>query len=159
SAREPFLHPSWQAAVTAGGEVVGVVGQVHPDAAEALEVSGPAYYLEVDLSAVAARSGRPVTYQPLPRFPAAVRDLALVVAEDVPAKRVMDILGTSPLVAEVTLFDLYRGKPIPPGRKSLAFRLRFQSDKRTLTDEEVDRAQQQLVERLGREVGATLRTA
>lgn len=156
---EPFLHPSWQAAITAGGQVVGVLGQVHPNAADAFEVAGPAFYMEVDLAAVAAQSAGPVAFHPLPRFPAAVRDLALIVAEDVPARQVMGILRSSPLLTEVTLFDLYRGRPIPPGHKSLAFRLRFQSPERTLTDEEVDRAQQQLLERLGREVGAVLRSA
>ncbi|MEE9201990.1 MAG: phenylalanine--tRNA ligase subunit beta [Dehalococcoidia bacterium] len=156
---EPFLHPSWQAAITAGGQVMGVLGWVHPNAVEAFEVAGPAFYLEVDLAEVAALGTGPVAFRPLPRFPAAVRDLALVVAEDVSARRIMDILRSSPLLTEVTLFDLYRGRPIPPGHKSLAFRLRFQSPRRTLTDEEVDRAQQQLLERLGREVGASLRTS
>jgi phenylalanyl-tRNA synthetase beta chain len=158
-AEEPFLHPSWQAAITAGGQVVGVLGQVHPNSADTLDVAGPAFYLEVDLAAVAALGGGPVSFHPLPRFPAAMRDLALVVAEDVSAKQVMDILRSSALLTEVTIFDLYRGRPIPPGHKSLAFRLRFQSPQRTLTDEEVDQAQQQLLERLGREVGAVQRSA
>lgn len=70
----------------------------------------------------------------------------------------MDILRSSPLVAEVTLFDLYRGRPVSPGHKSLTFRLRFQSPERTLTDAEVNQAVQELVARLAREVGATLRS-
>jgi phenylalanyl-tRNA synthetase beta chain len=157
--QEPFLHPSWQAAVTAGGRTVGVIGQVHPDAADVLEVDGPAVFVEIDLDAVVAQSGRPISYRHLPRFPAAIRDLALIVAEEVSARQITNILRSSPLVTEVTLFDLYRGRPIPTGHKSLAFRLRFQSPQRTLTDTEVDRAQQQLVERLGKELGAVLRSA
>ncbi len=157
--QEPFLHPSWQAAVTVGGRVVGVIGQVHPKAADVLEVTGPAFFVEIYLDAVAAESGRTVTYQHLSRFPVAIRDLALVVVEEVSARQITDILSSSPLVTEVTLFDLYRGRPIPAGHKSLAFRMRFQSPKRTLTDTEVDRAQQQLVELLGRELGAVLRSA
>ncbi|MDP6783096.1 MAG: phenylalanine--tRNA ligase subunit beta, partial [Dehalococcoidia bacterium] len=136
-----------------------VIGQVHPDAADVLEVDGPAVFVEIDLDAVAAQSGRPISYRHLPRFPAAIRDLALIVAEEVSARQITNILRSSPLVTEVTLFDLYRGRPIPTGHKSLAFRLRFQSPQRTLTDTEVDRAQQQLVERLGKELGAVLRSA
>jgi phenylalanyl-tRNA synthetase beta chain len=67
------------------------------------------------------------------------------------------IIEGFPLVAQVTLFDVYSGKQVPPGKKSLAYRITFQSPAHTLTDDEVDGVQEQILEKLSRELGATLR--
>jgi phenylalanyl-tRNA synthetase beta chain len=98
------------------------------------------------------------TYEPVSRYPDVIRDLALVMDADVPANVVEAIIGGFPLVNEVSLFDVYSGDKIPSGKKSLAFSVRFRSPERTLTDEEVDRAQGKIVDRLQRELGAALRT-
>jgi phenylalanyl-tRNA synthetase beta chain len=97
-------------------------------------------------------------FQPLPRFPAAIRDLALVVAADTPAGKVQDILTRHRLVDRVELFDIYTGEHILPGSISLAFRVYFQSPERTLTAEEVNQALEGLLRTLEREVGASLRS-
>jgi phenylalanyl-tRNA synthetase beta chain len=97
-------------------------------------------------------------FQPLPRFPAAIRDLALVVNADMPAGKVQDILTRHRLVDRVELFDVYKGEHIPPGTMSLAFRVYFQSPERTLTAEEVNQTLEGLLGTLEREVGASLRS-
>jgi len=86
-----------------------------------------------------------------------VRDLSLLVDRDVPATKVQEVILTNPLLARVTLFDVYEGEGIPHGRRSLAYRLHFQSLKRTLTADEVADALEKIVESLRCQVGARLR--
>jgi len=85
------------------------------------------------------------------------RDIALVVNDGIAYQKVAQIVQSFPLVKEVTLFDLYRGEQIPEGKKSFALRIVYQSAQRTLTDEDVEQTQQQMLDRLQQELGATLR--
>ena len=156
--QDPALHPARQGKLLVGGEEVGVLGEVHPSLAREWELEVPAFVLELDLEKLVPLLTRRRPYQPLPRFPAVTRDLALVVEERVPAGRVLEVLRSHPLVAGAALFDVYTGKPIPSGKKSLAYHLVFQSPSKTLTDEEVDQALGSLLERLKQELGATLRS-
>jgi phenylalanyl-tRNA synthetase beta chain len=105
-----------------------------------------------------ARSGDP-TCQPLPRFPAVTRDLALVVAEHIAAARLADTIraAAGPLLSSLDVFDVYRGKPLPPDTKSVAFNLVFQSSERSLEAPEVDRAFAAAVAAAQAQHGATLR--
>jgi phenylalanyl-tRNA synthetase beta chain len=120
--------------------------------------AAPVFGLELRLPADPGRPGTPV-HRALPAFPAVERDLALLVPEDVPAERVLALLrqaGGSDL-STVRLFDLYRGKGVPEGSRSLAFRLHFQSLERTLTDAEVDRAILEVTRRLSEELNVRVR--
>ncbi|GAI18684.1 unnamed protein product, partial [marine sediment metagenome] len=83
--------------------------------------------------------------------------VALVVDIAISHQQVVDIVQSFPLVNKVTLFDIYTGKQVPPGKKSLAYRLTFQSPTHTLTDEEVDKVQQQILSKLSSKLGASLR--
>jgi phenylalanyl-tRNA synthetase beta chain len=91
------------------------------------------------------------------RFPAVLRDLAVVVEDAVEARRVLEGVREEPLAEEAVLFDVYRGAPIPEGKKNLAMAIRYRAPDRTLTDAEADEAHQRIVERLRRELGAELR--
>jgi phenylalanyl-tRNA synthetase beta chain len=93
----------------------------------------------------------------VPRFPAVLRDLAVVVDDAVEARRVLDGVREEPLAEEVVLFDVYRGAPIPEGKKNLAMAIRYRAADRTLTDAEADAAHQRIVERLRTTLGAGLR--
>ena len=97
-------------------------------------------------------------FQLIPRFPSTVRDLALVLDAEITHQRVHDIIRSFPLVSEVTLFDVYSGAQVAPGKKSLAYRVVYQSPTHTLTDEEVNKVQRQILDRLASELGATLRS-
>ena len=156
-ANTPGLIPAQTAEVWVGDNLLGLVGQVHPQTAEVFDLHLPVFLAEMDLAALLSTSQERLTYTPLPRFPATVRDLALVMDETLPAERVQQVIAASPLVAQVSLFDHYTGAPIPHGKKSLAFSINYQSPQRTLTDAEVDEIQQQLLERLAQELGAVLR--
>ena len=97
-------------------------------------------------------------YQPVPRFPAIARDIALVVDYSLTHRQILDIIESFKLVTEVSLFDVYSGKQVAEGKKSLAYRIIYQSPEHTLTDDEVDGVHQQILDRLAKEVGATLRS-
>jgi phenylalanyl-tRNA synthetase beta chain len=139
------------------GSKLGVVGELHPKVAEAFEVSGAVYLFEINLTALLPYTIGHKVFQPIPRFPAVVRDIALVVNAKVSHGQVVDIIKGFPLVQKVALFDVYSGKQVPAGKKSLAYRLTFQSSSHTLTDEEANKVQQQILVKLSSELGASLR--
>ena len=156
--RDEGLHPNKQAAIVIEDQRLGVVGELHPKVAAAFEITGPVCLLEINVTALLPFTTGHKMFQPVPRFPSTVRDLALVVDTGVTHRQVQDIIRSFPLVSEVTLFDVYSGKQVAAGKKSLAYRLVYQSPTHTLTDEEVNQVQQQILDRLAKELGATLRS-
>ena len=157
-AEDKLLIPGRCATIQVSGTSIGVVGEVHPRFTERFNIKSPSVCLfEIDLEKLLLATFAPRKYRTLSKFPATTRDIALVVNADVPSKGIRDIIEGSPLVVKVTLFDVYTGQQIQRGKKSLAFRIAYQSPERTLTDEEVDKAQQQIIERLAKQFGATLR--
>jgi phenylalanyl-tRNA synthetase beta chain len=158
-ASDQGLRPGRQAAIIVGGsDKLGVFGELHPKVAEAFDISRAVYLFEIDLAALLPHTIGYKAFQPVPRFPAVVRDVALVVDAQVTHQRVLDIIKGFPLVNKVALFDIYTGKQVPPGKKSLAYRISFQSAKHTLTDKEADKVQQQILNKLAGKLGASLRT-
>jgi phenylalanyl-tRNA synthetase beta chain len=151
------FHPARQAAIAIGGNKLGVVGELHPKVAEAFDISEPAYLFEIDVSALLSFTLGHKMFQPIPRFPATVRDIALIVDTDISHQQISEIIKSFPLVEQVTIFDVYSGEQVPPGKKSVAYRITYQSPTQTLTDEEVNKVQQQILDRLNKELGATLR--
>jgi phenylalanyl-tRNA synthetase beta chain len=152
------LHPSKQAAIVIEGKRLGVIGELHPKVAEAFELSGAVYLFEINLTALLPFTLGHKLFQPIPRFPAIVRDIAVVVDGGVTNRQVQDIITGFPLVTQGALFDVYTGGQLPPGKKSLAYRITFQSPSHTLTDDEVNEVQQQILDKLSGKLGASLRT-
>lgn len=146
----PFLHPGKAARVVVDQEPVGVVGALHPDLISGRGIASEPWVAELDLQKVAQYCPRRVIFQPLPRFPAVQRDVAVVVDVGFQAQRLLDSIAevAQPLVEEVRVFDQYTGDPIPDGKKSLAYAVSYRASDRTLTDEEVNAVHQQLVEHL-----------
>jgi len=152
------LLPARQASIVVGKESIGIVGEVHPRLAEQYDIASQTVCLfEIDMEKLLAATSNEKKFQSLPRFPAVLRDIAIILDVETPSSQVMDIIRKSPLAARVTLFDVYTGKQVPQGKKSLALSIAYQSPDRTLTDEEVDKAQGKILERLTKELGATLR--
>ncbi len=151
------LHPGKQAAIVISGSRLGTIGELHTKVAEAFEISGTVYLFEINVASLLPFTIGHKMYQPVPRFPAIVRDMALVVDTGVTHQKAQDIIKNFPLVNQVTIFDVYAGEQVPPGKKSLAYSVAFQSPTHTLTDEEVNGVQQQILDRLSQELGATLR--
>jgi phenylalanyl-tRNA synthetase beta chain len=153
------LHPRGAAEVLVGDHVVGALGPVHPEIADAMGTGPDVMVLELDLDALAAVGKRAPRYAAIPRFPATLRDIAVVVKETVPAGDVLEAARQSagPLAEQIAIFDRFTGGSVPAGSVSLALRLVYRSAERTLTDAEVDAAHANVVAALDKRFGATLR--
>lgn len=157
----PALHPRAAAEVRDGeGRVLGVVGQLHPRASRALEVPAETFVFELDLDALEASARLVPQASPLPRFPAVLRDLAVVVPHEQHSEDLRKIILEigAPLVEDAMIFDVYTGHPVPEGRKNLAYAIRYRAADRTLTDQEVVSAHQRIVDEVNKRVGGTLRS-
>ena len=158
---DPALYTGRSARVLVGNSAIGCIGQVEPAVAARFEIEEPIYLIELDidvLTQVIAERG-PLEFSPPSRFPAVVEDLAVLVDEAVPAADVERLIARSRLVERVELFDLYRGAPVPAGKKSLAFSIDYRAPDRTLTDSDVAKARKGVIKRLERELGAVIRDA
>jgi phenylalanyl-tRNA synthetase beta chain len=140
-AARPFLHPGRQASVvSAEGVELGWIGEIHPLVLREWELQGPASAFELDAGLLhELTAGHIATYSDVTSFPAVLQDIAVIVPDDVPAARLAEVVraGAGELLADLRVFDLYRGEQVGEGNKSLALRLEFRAPDRTLTDEEV----------------------
>ncbi|MDP9442254.1 MAG: phenylalanine--tRNA ligase subunit beta, partial [Actinomycetota bacterium] len=153
------LHPARTTQVLASGTVVGLVGEVDPAISAGWGVAGRLGWLDLDVAALLDAPRRPLEQRPISRFPSSDIDLAFVVSEDVPAARVQRALGEAggELLVGLELFDVYRGDRVPPGTRSLAYRLRFCALDRTLTDAEVAEVRARCIDEATEAAGARLR--
>ena len=156
---DPSFHPGRCAVIKVADAVIGVVGEVHPVVMNRLGLESPQVaafelYLGPILAALPAGQQQ---FEPLPRYPSATRDLALVMPTDVDAGQVTRLILRHRGVDRADLFDIYAGENIAEGTKSLAFHVYFQARDRTLTNEEVNRSLDSLLRTLERELKVTLR--
>lgn len=155
---EDKFRPGRVARVVIGQTAVGVIGELHPKVAEIFDLlPQPVALFELDIEGLLSSVKEKRGYRPLSRFPKSVRDIAVLVDIQVPAKRMLEIVRGASLVSQVSLFDLYSGKQVPAGKKSVAFRIAYQSDSHTLTEEELEAAENGILARLSKDVGATRR--
>lgn len=141
------FHPGKTAEIRLGETPVGRLGALHPEVEAELELSGANWLCELDLEKLLSYEGAPRVYEELPRFPAVIRDLAVIVSKDSSADAIPRFVRSraNPLIEQVTLFDEYVGAPIPSDKKSLAYSIAYRSRERTLTDEEVNRLHEEVV--------------
>lgn len=157
---EPMLHPGKSAVMRSGERTLGSLGELHPKVAEAFDLAGKTVLVaELDLAALLAALPPRHPYVPISRFPAALRDVAVIVEQVTPAERVEAEIRAAggELLREVRLFDLYQGDSIPAGTKSLAYALSYQSAAGTLTDKEVEKAHKSVENRLRHVLQAKIR--
>ncbi|MBI4203114.1 MAG: phenylalanine--tRNA ligase subunit beta [Chloroflexi bacterium] len=154
-----LLRSGRASSVTVGGQAIGVVGEVRPIILDSFGASiGNVAFFELDLDTLLPLlPGVARTFAPLAEVPGAYRDLALVVDAGIPAAVVETIIRRHPLVEGVALFDVYTGDTVPAGKRSLAYRVHYQSPKQTLTAQAVNAAQEEILRDLERETGAALR--
>ncbi|OEF95617.1 phenylalanine--tRNA ligase subunit beta [Desulfuribacillus alkaliarsenatis] len=135
---KPALHPGQTAVIEINGEEVGYIGQLHPKVIKQFNLP-KTYYFELDYEKLLEHANFKIQYQSLPRYPAIKRDIAMVIAEETNASDIMDTIKKSggDLLIDIQLFDVYAGKGIEAGKKSLAFSLTYRNREKTLTDEEV----------------------
>jgi phenylalanyl-tRNA synthetase beta chain len=157
---QPYYHPGKSCAVLVDGQCAGYLGTLHPEAARSFELTSEAVLFELDMERLFTMAQAETTYTQLPRYPYAERDLAIVVLDNVTVAEVEHVIrnANSDLIESVRLFDIYTGKPVPKGEKSLAFGIRFRAGDRTLTDSEVNHVHEEIVTRLQKELKAKLRS-
>ncbi len=154
----PSFHPGRTARITKDGCEVALLGEIHPQVQENYEIGTKTYVAEVDINALLNLGDRQRVYHPLPKFPASTRDLAVVCARETPVLALERVIGEAvgAILEEISLFDVYEGKQIEAGKKSVAFSLRLRASDRTLTDEEADASVKRAVKALAK-LGASLR--
>jgi phenylalanyl-tRNA synthetase beta chain len=154
-----YMHPGKSCAVRAGGKVVGYFGCLHPTAAANFDVPEETYVLELELAPLAESALRVPQYVHLAKFPGTSRDIAVVVPKEVTVKELEGVLraNAGELLKGIRVFDVYTGKQVAEGCKSVAFNLTFQAEDRTLTDGEIDPIIKNLVAKVAEAYEAQLR--
>jgi phenylalanyl-tRNA synthetase beta chain len=159
NAQRPVFHPGRCADVLVNGQVIGTLGEIHPLVAKNYDVANRMYVAKLDFTTLLALQNTEIAYQPLPKYPAMTRDIALVCDAAIPVADLERCIakGGKGLVKEIELFDIYTGAPIPAGKKSVAFSLKLRAEDHTLTDAESDADVKAILALLEQELNAVLR--
>lgn len=146
----PTFHPGRCADIVIDGQVIGTLGEIHPVVCENYQIGGKAYAAVIDEASLFANVSEESGYRPLPKFPASTRDLALLCEDDLPVAVLEKTIKSSVghILEKLSLFDVYRGQQVAPGKKSVAFNLTLRAADRTLTDEEADAAVKRVLKAL-----------
>lgn len=156
---EPYLHPGISADIYIGNEKIGVMGSVHPETMKAFDMPQEAVIAQLDLEKLYAGEKPQTKYKQLPKYPAATRDLAVIVDAAAGAGDMMNAIRAAggKRVESVSLFDVFSGKQVGEGKKSVAYAITMRSPEGTMTDEEVDAVMKKILKALEKDFGAQLR--
>lgn len=151
------FHPGRCARIMHNGKMIGIIGQMHPKFSKDMAI-GTTIALEISLEDLITEESV-LKYMPINKYPSITRDLAIVCAKDIPASQIQALIKQTgkKILTKVDLFDLYTGENVGENEKSLAFKLTFEDPTKTLETQDVDKAVQQILNRLDRELGAKLR--
>lgn len=155
-----FFQPGQKAVIKVEGQVIGEMGAVHPDTRKAFGVPQAAYAAELSMKKLFELREDGKTYKAIPKYPTVPRDIAVVVDETVTSAQVAAAIKAAPvkvLLENVELFDVYRGKGIPDGKKSMAYSYTVRAEDRTLTDEDINDAMNTIITALKEGLNAELR--
>ena len=155
----PSYHPGRCASISIDGEVIGVMGQVHPLVAKNYGIDSEVYCAELNFTKMLCLRLPEPTFTALPKYPAVSRDLALICSEDITVAQVEEVISASAgkLLRKIQLFDIYRGVGVPEGKKSMAFSLQLRADDRTLTDSDSEAVVNNVLAAVKDQLNATLR--
>ncbi len=159
--QEPYLHPGKSCSIMVGDNVIGVIGVLHPGVAGVFDLAGDITIAEIyNIEKILETIPSEKSFISLPKFPYVERDSALIVDDDIMVSDVRREIHNvkSDIIESITLFDIYKGKPIPDSKKSLAFSVRYRSVEKTLTDKEVDEIHSKIIMRLQDTIKAELRS-
>ena len=156
---QAYFHPGKSCSLGSGQQTLGFLGELHPEVLARFSIDQPVYLFELDVEHMIRLAGRYEKFKPLSRFPDVIRDSALLLDNTIQAAQILEIVQRSKMksVENVTLFDLYTGQGIAPGKKSIAIRVRYRELEKTLTEEEVSKAHDKLIRSLSQQLGAEIR--
>jgi len=156
---ETFFHPGKACNIILGDETAGSIGELHPDVLGNFAIDQNVYYFEIDFEKLLKNSREAISVAPPSRYPDSTRDIAMLIADEVSFKMVLESVTSLKIkeIEEVDIFDLYKGEHIPSGQKSIAIRVRYRSNEKTLTDDEVARLHERVVKHLINALKVTIR--
>ncbi|MBR2983915.1 MAG: phenylalanine--tRNA ligase subunit beta, partial [Clostridia bacterium] len=156
---EPFLHPGRQAEILLDGKYIGFIGEVHPQTAGAFKCEARLLVAQLDLDTMLENAKLFKPYKGISRFPAVSRDLAFVIDADTYAGELLDCVkvAAGELLESIKVFDVYAGKGVPDGKKSVALALSFRAEERTLKDKEIVEIVNKILNDVYAKLGGTLR--
>lgn len=155
----PTFHPGRCAEILIKNESVGIIGQIHPAVCDNYGVNCEIYCAEIDFDAIVNCAKPTKQYKPLPKYPAVVRDLAILADDETLAADIESVIKKKAgnLFSSLVLFDVYKGKQVPDGKKSMAYKVTLQAEDRTLTDEDISKTVKNILEALKKDLNAELR--
>jgi len=156
---DPYYHPGKACRILSGNRLLGSCGELHPTVQENYGIGSPLYYLELNFQALLGARRKPGTAQVPSRFPSTSRDIAMLLPKEITAAEVVGCVKSvkAPELEGVEIFDLYTGGNIPAGEKSLAIRVRYGSKEKTLTDDEVNKLHQRVMDTLTKKLNVSFR--
>ncbi len=159
SSSEPYLHPGKSCVIKLDSQIIGVMGTLHPAVAQDFDINQDVNLLELDIDLLMPYIPEKTTFSSLPKYPYIERDIAVIVSQDITAAEAESVIRSinSDMIETVKLFDVYTGKPVPQGKKSLAFAIRYRAGDRTLTDTEVNQVHSKILNELEISLKAELR--
>ena len=155
----PSFHPGRCAKIMIKNEEIGIVGEIHPDVQKAFDIGTPCYVAEIDFDKMFDKINTEVKYKQMPRFPAAIRDIAMLVDKAVHVADMEAVMtkAAGSLLDSIQLFDVYEGEQIPEGKKSVAYAVSFRAPDRNLTNDEVNEVFEKILKALKEKLNADLR--
>lgn len=155
----PTFHPGKTAELMVGGVSAGIFGAVHPKVCANYDLEQEVLMASIDFNLLLEHMNPEKTYQSLPKFPAVTRDLAMLCDDEVEVGRIEEIIRQCgrTLIEEIKLFDIYKGKQIPAGKKSVAYSIVFRDANKTLEEQEVNRVMDKILSRLEEKLHVELR--
>ncbi|MBO5320239.1 MAG: phenylalanine--tRNA ligase subunit beta [Ruminococcus sp.] len=152
------LHPGRSAVILKGDVILGIMGEVHPEVQDTYKLGTKTYVAKLNIAELMSVAAGKITYQPLPKFPATTRDLSLICDDEIPVAELEKAIkgAVGKILEKVTLFDVYKGKQIEDGKKSVSYSISMRSHEGTLTDEQADGAMKRVLKALSA-LGAELR--
>lgn len=154
------FHPGRTAELLINNKRIGYLGEVHPEVLDNYDIPTRVYIAELDFEEIYQQTDLTIKFKPLPKYPSIERDIAVVVAEEITAGQVEEIIRNKggKLVSEVKLFDIYRGSQVEEGYKSMAYSIEYRSDEKTLNEEDITKIHSKILNSLANQVGAALRS-
>lgn len=155
----PTFHPGRCAKISAGNKAIGIIGEIHPAVSRKYGIETPVYIAELDFENVFLNIKTDIKFKELPKYPAVTRDIAMLVDKTVPVADIENVIkkASGKMLESLQLFDVYEGKQIPEGKKSVAYSAIYRSADRSLTGDEVQKVFDKVVKNLENQIGAQLR--
>ncbi|MDD4504171.1 MAG: phenylalanine--tRNA ligase subunit beta [Clostridiaceae bacterium] len=159
SSNNDSMHPGRTAELLINNKRIGCLGEVHPDVLDNYDIPIRVYIAELNFEEIILQSNMNIKYKSLPKYPSVARDIAIVVNEEITAGQIEAIIRNKGgrLIEEVKFFDVYRGSQIQEGYKSMAYSIVYRSDEKTLSEEDISKVHNKIVNSLVNQVGAELR--